>query len=157
MKYHNYMRISGSLAMALILVSCAATDTLVATPSVRLTNVTLENMSFNKQTFLLGFEVNNPNAFPLPVNAIKYRVQLDDEHFAGGETQAGFTIPARGTDSFAISVELDILNRVNQITSLIAGGMPDNVSYRVEGSLAVDIPFTRPLPFSSSGVISIQD
>jgi len=34
--------------------------------------------------------------------------------------------------------------------------MPEQVNYRVEGSLTVDIPFAKPLPFSSSGVIQVR-
>lgn len=141
--------------MCLALSACAGTQALVATPAVDLASVQLENVSFNKQTFLLGFEVSNPNAFPLPVRAVKYRVLFDDERFAGGETQASFTVPAHGNDDFLISVDLDILNSVTQVSSLLHGGLPDHVSYTVEGALTVDIPFARPLPFTSSGVVRV--
>jgi LEA14-like dessication related protein len=138
-----------------LLTACATTESLVTTPRVDLSSVELESASLNRQTFLLGFDVSNPNAFPLPVRAIKYRVMLDDERFAGGETAAAFTIPAGGEDGFIISVELDILNSASQLTSLLHGGVPDHVKYRVEGSLTVDIPFTKPLPFSSSGTVPV--
>ncbi len=144
------------LAAAFISLSgCATTENLVGTPDVTLKSVELENVSFRSQTFLLGFEVVNPNPFPLPVESIRYNVSLDSERFAGGETQASFTIPANGSNGFVVSVELDILNRATQITSLLQGGVPDNVSYQVDGSLTVDIPFTRPLSFSSSGMIAV--
>ena len=143
------------LFACLLLTACASTESLVTTPRVDLTSVELESASFDKQTFLLAFDVANPNAFPLPVKAIKYRVMLDDERFAGGETAAAFTIPAGGEDGFVISVDLDILSSASQLTSLLHGGVPDHVKYRVEGSLTVDIPFTRPLPFSSSGTVPV--
>ena len=142
-------------AACITLAGCATTENLVSTPDVTLTSVELESASLRKQTFLLGFEVENSNPFPLPVESIRYSVALDDERFVGGETQASFTIPARGTNAFVVSVEVDILNRATQITSLLQGGMPDNVSYQVDGSLTVDIPFTRPLSFSSSGMIAV--
>jgi LEA14-like dessication related protein len=142
-------------AVFISLSGCATTQNLVGTPDVTLKSVELENVSFRSQTFLLGFEVVNPNPFPLPVEAIRYNVSLDNERFAGGETQASFTIPANGSNGFVVSVELDILNRATQITSLLQGGVPDNVSYQVDGSLSVDIPFTRPLTFSSSGMIAV--
>jgi LEA14-like dessication related protein len=144
-------------AMCLALSACAGTESLVAAPTVRLTSVELVKVSFSEQTFLLGFEVSNPNVFPLPIEAVKYRVMFDGESFAGGETRAAFTIPGEGDGEFVVSVELDILNRATQITSLLQGGMPDNVTYSVDGSLSVDIPFTRPLSFSSNGVINVQD
>lgn len=157
MNYSTGIRLTTVLAAGLLLSSCAGTETLVATPKVQLTSVELQKVSFNKQTFLLGFEVFNPNAFPLPVEEIRYQILFDGQRFAGGETQASFTIPSQGIDAFAISVDLDILNRATQITSLLQGGMPENVSYEVEGSLTVDIPFTRPIGFASSGIIDVQD
>ena len=143
--------------ICLALSACASTESLVSAPTVRLTSVELVKVSFSEQTFLLGFEVSNPNVFPLPIEAVKYRVMFDGESFAGGETRAAFTIPGEGDGEFVVSVELDILNRATQITSLLQGGMPDNVTYSVDGSLSVDIPFTSPLSFSSNGIINLED
>ena len=154
---HSSTLRSCQLAAACIMLSaCAGTETLVATPQVELTGVSLEHATFDRQTFLLSFDVSNPNGFPLPIRSVKYRILFDDERFAGGETAASFTIPAKGDDSFAISVELDILGSANHVTSLLRGGIPDHVNYQLDGSLSVDIPFTRPLPFTSSGAIQVR-
>ena len=158
MKTLTRRHILHGLVLCGLLGGCAAgTVPLVSTPGVDLKSVEMKNVSLTGQTFLLGFEVENPNAFPLPVKAVKYRVMFDDERFAGGETSASFTVPARGSDQFVLSVELDILDSATKITSLFKGGMPDHVRYRVEGSLSVDIPFARPLPFSSSGTIQVRN
>jgi len=155
MKPMNRNQLMPGLSLCLLLSACAGTEPLVSTPAVNLTSVKLESVSFRQQTFLLGFEVSNPNAFPLPVKVVKYRILFDDERFAGGETRARFTVPARGNGNFLIGVNLDIASSASQITSLLAGGVPDHVSYRVEGALTVDIPFARPLRFASSGVIPV--
>ena len=152
----NDYRFISCIVAVLILSGCAGTATLVDAPHVRLTSVELESMNFSRQTFLLGFDVSNPNPFPLPVKMVSYRVMFDDQQFAGGETVAAFTVPAGGTDAFQISVDIDILNSATYMSSLLQGGVPDHVSYELQGSLAVDIPFTRPIPFSTSGVIDIQ-
>ena len=135
--------------------ACAGTGTVIDSPRVNLTGVELTSASFRRQTFLLRFDVSNPNPFPLPVKAVEYRVDFDNEKFAGGKTQGSFTIPARGDDSFAISVDLDILSTATHLNSLLGGGFRENVSYELKGSLAVDIPFVSPIPFSSSGVINM--
>ena len=144
------------LLLAIVSLSaCVSTETVIATPKVDLIGVELTAADFRHQTFLLSFDVSNPNPFPLPVRSVEYRVIFDDEKFAGGETRGSFTVPARGDDSFAISVELDLLSSATHLTSLIRGGFRENVSYELRGSLAVDIPFVKPIPFSSSGVISM--
>lgn len=156
MRNETCRNLVAGLAASLALSGCATTEALVASPHVELTSVKLHKASFSQQTFVLGFDVSNPNAFPLPIESIKYRVMFDDERFAGGETRAAFTVPARGEDDFMISVDIDILRSASQITSLLSGGVPDHVQYRIDGSLTVDIPFARPLPFSSSGAIPVQ-
>lgn len=147
---------SGCMTFAcMLLAACASTESLVTAPRVDLTGIELEKAGFDRQTFLLRFAVSNPNAFPLPVRTIRYQVMLDDERFAGGETAAAFTIPAGGEDDFVISVELDILGSASQVASMLVGGVPEQVSYRVEGSLTVDVPFAKPMPFSSTGSVPV--
>jgi len=144
------------LLVSCMLTACASTGALISAPTVDLTSVQLAKMSLSQQTFLLGFDVDNPNSFPLPVRAIEYTVRFDDERFAGGATKGNFTVPAKGQDDFTISVDLDFLNTASQLSALLRRGVPDTVNYELEGSLTVDIPFARPLPFFSSGVIDVQ-
>ena len=135
--------------------ACAGTGAVIDSPIVDLTGVELTAANFRRQTFLLSFDISNPNPFPLPVTAVEYQLVFDDEKFAGGETQGSFTVPARGDDSFAISVDLDILSSATYLTSLFRGGFRENVSYELQGNLTVDIPFVKPIPFSNSGIINM--
>ena len=135
--------------------ACAGTESLIASPTIDLTGVELTSVNFQRQTFLLSFDVSNPNPFPLPVKAIEYRLTFDKEKFAGGKTQAGFTVPAGGNDSFAISVDLDILKSAKHLTSLFGGKFRENVPYELQGRLAVDIPLVKPISFSSSGIVNL--
>ena len=65
----------------------------------------------------------NPNPFPLPVKSIRYSVQLGERRFASGETQGTFNVPASGEGSFAISVDMDMLQQTSQLSSLLRGGI----------------------------------
>ncbi len=126
------------LFAVVFLSACASTGTVIESPRVNLTGVELTSANFQRQTFLLRFDVSNPNPFPLPVKAVEYRVDFDDEKFADGKTQGSFTVPARGDDSFAISVELNFLSSAKHLASLFQGGFRNNISYELKGSLAVD-------------------
>jgi LEA14-like dessication related protein len=148
--------VSITVLAACAFTSCASTETLVSSPTVNLSSVELEKMDFRRQTFLLAFDVSNPNPFPLPVKSLTYQVLFDDQKFAGGEAASSFVVPARGDDQFAISVDIDILNSATQLVSLLDNGAPEQVNYSLRGSFTVDIPFTRPIPFSSSGVIRVR-
>jgi LEA14-like dessication related protein len=141
---------------ALLATACASTGTLVNQPTVVLTSLAAREVSFRSQTFLLEFRVSNPNPFPLPVESVRYRILFDDQKFAGGESTAGFSIPANGDGAFSISVETDVLGSAAQITSLLSSGIPKHVEYELQGSLVVDIPLVKPLAFSNAGVIPIE-
>ena len=143
------------LSAIVSLSACAGTGAIIDSPSVELTGVELTSANFHRQTFLLSFDVSNPNSFPLPVKAVDYQVKFDDKKFAGGKTHGNFTVPARGDDSFAISVDLDILSSASHLSSLISGEFKENISYELRGNLAVDIPLVKPIPFSSSGLINM--
>ena len=135
---------------------CATTGTSIDAPSVDLKSVELSKASFKSQTFLLGFDVNNPNPFPLPVKTIRYSVRLGNHKFAGGETQCDFVVPADGGDEIAISVDLDMLRSASELTAVIRDGLTDHVEYELQGSLGVDLPLVKPVPFSSTGVIRLR-
>ena len=145
-----------ALCAVALLASCATPGVTVQPPEVLLTGVKVRDIGISGQTFLLGFSVSNPNPFPLPVKNIRYTVMLDGQEFAGGETQSNFVVSARGDGEFSIGVQMDLLQSVSQLSTLFRGGVRDTLEYDLKGSLAVDIPFSRPIPFSSSGVIRIR-
>jgi len=155
MKSIYLVRFSCVLWVSACLSACAGTGSIIDAPTVDLTNVELTKASFKRQTFLLRFHVTNPNPFPLPVKAVEYRVLFDQKKFAGGETQGNFTIPAAGEESFAISVDLDVLKSAGHLKSLLRGGFKENISYELQGSFAVDIPFVNSVPFSAAGVVNM--
>lgn len=136
--------------------ACAGTGAIISSPQVRLTSIEITKASFDSQTFLLGFDVSNPNPFPLPVKSVRYRVRLGEQQFASGETAGNFTVPPEGNGEFAISVQLDLLKTASNISSLIRTGMSQDFDYELSGSFAVDIPFTKPLEFRSGGNIEMQ-
>lgn len=144
------------LLVSTTLVGCAGGGSLVRSPAVDLTTVEVSRMTYSNQTFLLGFNVSNPNSFPIPVKAVRYRIRLDDQNFAGGETRSSFTVPAGGDERFVISVDIDLLQSGAQIMSIIRSGVKDNVDYELHGNLDVDLPFTPSLKFTSSGTIMVQ-
>lgn len=145
------------LVTATILLSaCAGTGTIIDAPSVDLTSVELTSVNIRRQTFLLSFDIDNPNPFPLPIKYFDYKIIFDDEKFAEGQTQGSFTVPANSMDSFAISVDLDFLGSATHWKSLMSGGLRENIAYELQGRLAVDIPLVKPMMFSNSGVINMR-
>ena len=155
MNSQNFGLRTASFVAIVAMSGCAGMDAVISSPSVRLMSVEITDVDFHRQTFLLGFDVSNPNPFPLPIKSVRYRIRLGDQQFASGETRGNFTVPSDGNGQFMISVELDLLRTTSQLSSLIGTGMRRNMDYELSGSFAVDIPFAKPLAFSSSGRIEL--
>lgn len=153
-------RIIARLQIAL-LISCVSAcasmpESLVNSPHVKLSNVQVVGLGFNAQTFLLSFDVANPNPFPLPVSNVGYGVRLDGQRFASGETASKFTIPANGDASFAISVDLNLLQSAPQLLSIVRDGTRQDVNYELEGRFGVDIPLVPTVKYRDSGKIRLN-
>jgi len=149
----NVLRYAGLVLAATLLSGCASTGDLISAPDVSLRNVQLTDVGLSRQTFLLSFDVTNPNPFPLPISTVSYGVELDSQRFASGRTQGGFTVPASGDGEFAISVELNLLKTAPQLLYIVRDGEKRDVAYELKGELGVDIPLVKPVNFESSGAI----
>lgn len=145
------------VALAIALTGCATTmQNLVKSPEVKLSNVQVVGLGLKSQTFLLSFDVRNPNAFSLPVRSVSYGVKLDGQRFASGETPSEFSVPASGGTQFAISVDLNLLQTAPQLLSIVRQSVLRDVSYELEGTLAVDIPLAPPVSFRNDGLIRLS-
>lgn len=142
-------------AIAWFLTGCASTASFVDTPQVSLRNVEVTALDLNSQTFLLAFDVINPNPFPLPIESISYGVELDGYRFASGETQGDFTVPASSDGGFAISVELNLMRTAPQLLFIVRDGVHREIPYSLKGSFDIDIPFVNPVAFKTSGTIRL--
>jgi len=147
-------------AAALVMVTiagCAGTSSLVSAPTVDLDHVEVAELGFSGQTFLLAFNVANPNPFPLPIRSIAYGVELDGQRFASGATEGGFTVPASGQAEFAISVELDLLKTAPPLLYTVKDSLTRDVPYELTGEFGLGIPATEPLRFRSSGAVRFSE
>ena len=83
-------------------------------------------------------------------------MKLDGQRFASGETASRFTIPADGDASFAISVDLNLLQTAPQLLSIVRDGTRQDVAYELEGRFAVDIPLAPTIKYRNSGRIRLN-
>ena len=145
------------ILLALGLSACASLpENAIVSPQVNLSHVRVIGLGFNNQTFLLSFEVENPNPFPIPVRNVDYGVRLNGQRFASGETASDFTIPAGGDTRFAISVDVNLLRTAPQLLSIVRDGKRNDINYELQGRLGVDIPFTPAIKYQNSGTIRMN-
>ena len=135
---------------------CASTGQLVESPQVSLRNVEVKDVDIKTQTFVLDFDVINPNPFPLPIEQVSYGVELDGYRFASGETQGDFTVPAASDGSFAISVDLNLMRTAPALFFIVREGVYREIPYELSGEFDLDIPMAPPIAFSTKGHIQLH-
>ena len=150
------LRVGGFIAMAAMLTSCATLQDVVSAPDVELAEVHVEKLDLKQQTFLLEFDVVNPNPFPLPVSTVAYGVRLDGHRFASGETTSSFVVPAGSQGEFMISVDLNLLQTAPELLFIVRDAVRRDIPYVLEGRLGVDIPAVKPVRFETEGMIRLQ-
>jgi LEA14-like dessication related protein len=150
------LRNLGLGAIACLSSACASNGLVVEKPGVSLRNVGVEAVDLDSQTFVLGFEVNNPNPFPLPIRSIAYGVELDGFRFASGETVSDFVVPAGSDGHFEITVDVNLMRTAPQLMFIVRDGIYRDIPYALEGEFAIDVPFTNPVAFRNEGSIRLS-
>ncbi|NNF41286.1 MAG: LEA type 2 family protein, partial [Woeseiaceae bacterium] len=117
--------------------------------------VEIVGLALTGQTFMLTFDVSNPNSFSLPISSVKYGVKLDDQPFASGSTSSKFSVPANGDAQFAISVDLNLLQSAPMLLALVRRSGNEEVPYELNGELDVDLPLVPTVPYSGRGSIRL--
>ena len=113
-------------------------------------------VDLDSQTFVLEFDVDNPNPFPLPISAISYVIELQGLRLASGEMQSAFTVPARSDSHFEITVDVDLMRTAPQLMFIVRDGFYRDIPYALEGRFAIDVPFANPVAFRNEGSIRLN-
>jgi len=149
--------IPGILLVMGMLGACASLPKdLIGRPDVQLRDVQVMGLGFKSQTFLLSFDVYNPNPFPLPVNHVSYGVRLDGHRFASGDTPCDISVPAGGESEVAISVDLDLLATAPQLLAIIREGTRGEIRYELEGQFGLDLPLAASVSYQKDGTIRLN-
>ena len=156
----NYVKRTAVIGLVAALGGLAACETLpenlIKQPEVKLHQVEVQGFGFNAQTFLLTFDISNPNPFALPVNHVSYGLNLDGQRFASGETPGEVSVPANGATKFAISVDLDLLKTAPRLLSIVRDGARREIPWELDGELGLDMPMAPPVRYSSAGMIQLN-
>lgn len=157
MNYGRHKAVLATVVAFVALSGCASLpDDLVARPDVSLRDVKVTGLGFKNQTFLLTFDISNPNPFPLPVKHVSYGVSLDGQRFASGATPCALSIPASGNGEFSISVELDLLATAPQLLSIVRDGARGAIPYELHGQLGLDLPLAPAVRYGKEGSIRLN-
>ena len=145
-----------AVAIAVLLLStlqsCATTASMLdpEQPKVTLEKIKPLSFNFNEQKLELTLNVENPNAFSLPLNTLNFAAMISGEHIADGTSRERVTIPANGTALLNVVVTTSLSKLIGIIQSAADEGT--DLNYNVKGKLKLD-NWPKMIPFDSSGKI----
>ncbi len=138
--------------LSITLQSCATTASMLdpEKPTITLKKIKPLNFSFTEQELELTLNVENPNAFSLPLNTLSFAAKLAGEHIADGTSRERVTVPANGSALLNVVVTTSLSKLMGKIQSAADEGT--NLDYNVKGNLKLD-NWPKTIPFDSSGKI----
>jgi hypothetical protein len=129
----------------LLLVGCSQLKSQFVTPEARVAGFELVEMGLFSGRAEIALIVDNPNAFSLVANGLRYKVWLGEYPIADTRSDEKIDIPASDQALVKIPLEFSYQGLYSAVQSMLQTG---EIAYRVEG--AVFTPLIE-LPFSRSG------
>lgn len=122
-------------------------------PQVSLADVALIEANILEQRFALRLRIQNPNAFSLPINALTYALEIDDQAFLKGQSNHPVTVPRFGSEFLDVEAISNLAGIARQLKNLLREHRT-NVRYRLVGTAYLG-PNDRRLPFEHAGQIDL--
>jgi LEA14-like dessication related protein len=135
------------LAIFLLLACCAACSPKFERPNLTVVGIERQGGNFLQQTFLVKFQVQNPNDRALPVTGLHAELNVGGQRIASGVSNKAFVVPAMGQSEFDMTITANVAMALLQL----ANRHTDSVDYEVTGSANLDLPFLHDLPFRQNG------
>lgn len=146
-------------AAALLLAGLAAACALapkLEPPQVSIVGVQVVSGDLWSQRLNMRLHVQNPNDRALPVKRIEYAIEVEGEQFASGESLASFVVPALGEAEFDMTVNTNLAGALLKLLGRGAGGLGQEVPYRLSGKVSLSEGWWRSIPFDQRGSFKLQ-
>ena len=120
----------------------------VEPPEVRLADLEFVDAGLFEQRFRMILRVRNPNDFDLPIDGLRFALDVNDRPFATGLSNRSVTVPRLGEQTIAVDASTTLLDVVQQFMGLSGR---ETMSYRLAGTAFLRGTGTREVPFEQSG------
>ena len=147
---HAWRVLAAGLLGALLLGGCSLVPKFEK-PTLELVSLKLADDNLLSQRFNVRLKVLNPNDRALPVNGLRYTVEIDGKAFGKGESTRAFTVPARGEAEFDMTLDANLAGAVAAVLSRRERAKGRELEYRLKGTVSIDLPLMRSLDFDQVG------
>jgi LEA14-like dessication related protein len=143
------------LLAAACLSACASMGGKLLPPHLTLVGAGTTSADMFSQQFRVRVHVENPYATALPIKSIDYKLFLEGDSFAEGESAAPFVVPANGQKEFDLTVHTNFASSVARLLSRLTGTDRKSIEYAFAGHLVIDKTFSPKLGFSETGTVDL--
>ena len=137
------------LMMSLCIAACAPR---FERPNLTVIGIEMQGGNFFQQSFLVKFQVQNPNDRALPVSGLHAELNVGGDRIASGVSNKAFVVPPMGESEFDMTITANMAVALLQL----ANQHSDSINYEVTGSANLDLPFMHDLPFHQSGAFALK-
>ena len=120
----------------------------VLAPEVHVADLSVREAGLLEQRLRLVLRVANPNDFALPIDGLRFSLELNARDFATGLSRESLRIPRLSEERVEVDLTTSTLAVVTQLLSL---GGRETFSYRLSGDAFVSGFRRTTLPFERSG------
>ena len=92
----------------------------VREPVFRITSIQIERDLLVTTNLKLGLEIDNPNAFPVRLEGLDWKLAGEGRFWAGGRAEGKLEVPANGATSRAIAFEMNFSDMDRRLFDLVA-------------------------------------
>jgi len=149
------IRIGFLLWATVLLHACIGMGTKLQVPRLTVIGANMTSADIFSQQFRVRVHVENPNARTLPIKSIDYKLFLEGDYFAQGESEAPFVVPANGEKEFDLVMSTNFVSSIGRLLSRLNGTNNSTIQYTFTGNVVVDTTFSPKLKFAESGTVDL--
>jgi LEA14-like dessication related protein len=120
-------------------------------PKVELDHVSLREANSSGAIVLFGVKVDNPNAFSLKVDTLKYDVEIGGKHFSSGKIDKPAEVAAKNNAIVEIPVPVKYSDVFSSVLELLT---KKTSSYRLKGEASFGL---LNIPFDEKGEFKLHE
>jgi LEA14-like dessication related protein len=154
MQRMRHLRLWLCAALAALLIGACALGPKFEAPQLSVADVQLLGGDLFQQRLRVRMHVHNPNERALPVQGITYRLEVEGQEFATGESAASFVVPALGDADFDMNVSTNLATTLMKI--LGGGANTKALAYHLTGKVTLSEGFLRSVPFEQRGTFRLD-
>ncbi len=124
-------------------------------PRVKLATIRVEDFNVVETVFEVQLRVFNTNDTALQIRGLECELEINDQPFAIGVSDANVEIPSFGTQLLPLHVYASVFDIIKSAQGL---QNQDQLKYQIKGKVRLGAgAFPSVLPFDSEGNISLPD